>query len=341
MKGKVLVTGGTGFLGRHVLRKLVARQGGAAVRVLVRQESRSLAKLGVGEQVLGDILEPASLAPALRGVRRVVHLAGLVSRDARDATSMMRVHVDGTRHLLEAAAAAKVERVVLASSSGTIAVSRDPERVATEESPFALEVVKGWPYYLSKIYQEQVAMAFRDRLPIVILSPSLLLGPGDARGSSTDDVRRFLERKIPILPDGGVSFVDVRDAAAAFLAAMERGTPGERYLLGGPNWTMATFFGRLERLAKVPAPRLKLPERWARLGASLLEQLAGWRGVPAAVDRISVEMAQHYWYLDAGKAQRDLGFAARDPQETLLDTIRYLRKHFLTDDGPISTPADP
>jgi dihydroflavonol-4-reductase len=331
----ILVTGGTGFLGLHVLRALAAAGKAAETRALVRRESRSIGKLGV-EQAIGDVLDPASLHRALAGVEEVYHLAGLVSRDAKDQTRMMRTHVDGTRHLFEAARVAGVRRVVLASSSGTIAVSKDPEVVADESAPFAYETVKGWPYYLSKIYQEQLAIKLgaQGGPPVVIMSPSLLLGPGDSRGSSTEDVRRFLQKKIPVLPDGGVNFVDVRDAAAAFLVAMERGQPGERYLLGGPNWDMKTFFGRLSRLAKVPAPRLKLPEGLARFGAMLLQEWADWRGHEPSIDKISVEMGQHYWYVDSSKAERELGFVARDPAETLLDTIRYVRKHFLSEHEP-------
>jgi nucleoside-diphosphate-sugar epimerase len=321
----ILVTGATGFLGRHVVDALLAA--GRPVRALVRQRSRSLGALGV-EQVVGDVADPAALAGACAGAERVFHLAGLVSRDRRDATGMMRVHVDGTRNLLGAARAAGAARVVVASSSGTIAVSDSPDMVATEDSPFALELVKGWPYYLSKIYQEQVALAHSAPPEVVILNPSLLLGPGDRRGSSTEDVQLFLARRIPVLPEGGINFVDVRDAAAAFVAAMDRGRAGERYLLGGPNWTLATFFGRLERLAKVPGPRLRVPASWARTGASVLERLAEWRGTQAPVGRTSVEMSQCFWYLDASKARRELGFDPRDPQETLLDTIKWIREHF-------------
>ncbi len=334
MSKSILVTGGTGFLGKHVLRALVAAGRVGEVRALVRGEARSLAKLGV-EQQNGDVLDEKSLYRAMSGVKQVYHLAGLVSRDRKDETRMMRVHVDGTRNVLDAARAAGVTRVVIASSSGTVAVSADPDVVSSEDAPFAYETVKGWPYYLSKIYQEQLALKYvAEGLPVVILNPSLLLGPGDSRGSSTEDVRRFLQKKIPVVPDGGVNFVDVRDAAAAFLAAMERGRVGERYLLGGPNWDMKTFFGRLSRLAKVPAPRLEIPAKWARWGATLVEEWASWRGTVASLDRQSVEMAQHFWYVDSAKAERELAFVSRDPQETLLDTIRYLRKHFLNESDP-------
>jgi dihydroflavonol-4-reductase len=340
MSQAILVTGGTGFLGRHVLEQLAA-EGGADLRALVRRESRSLAKVAGVTQVMGDVEDAASLAAALEGVTHVYHLAGLVSRDPKDRTRMMRVHVDGTRHLFGAARAANVEKIVMASSSGTIAVSKDADVVTSESAPYALDVVKGWAYYLSKVYQEQVAFEFweKHKLPVVVLNPSLLLGPGDQRGSSTDDVRKFLQRKIPIVPEGGVNFVDVRDVATAFLRAMEKGKPGERYLLGGPNWNFPTFFGRLERLSKVPAPRLRVPKTWARFGATLMEQVSEWRGVAAPVDRTSVEMSEHFWYVDSTKAERELGFVSRDPQETLLDTIRYLRKHFLAEGFEETSPA--
>lgn len=326
MTDTVLVTGAAGFLGRHVVAALSER--GLPVRALVRQPSRSLAKAGI-EQVVGDVEEPATLVPAFAGVGAVVHLAGAVSRAAADATRMMRVHVDGTRNVVAAARAAGTRRFILASSSGTTAVSHDENFVATEDSPHAESVVAGWPYYLSKIFQERLLLGEPiPGLEVVALLPSLVLGPGDTRGSSTEDVLRFMQRRIPFVPTGGVNFVDVRDAAAAFVAALDKGRPGERYLLGGPNWTFATFFGRLERLAKVAAPRLRVPGRWARFGAEVLESYAEWRGTPPTVDKVAVEMAECFWYLDAGKAARELGFVARDPQETLMDTIRDLRSRF-------------
>jgi dihydroflavonol-4-reductase len=239
----------------------------------------------------------------------------------------MRLHVDGTRRLLERAAAAGVRRVVVASTSGTVAVSRDAA-VLDEGAGYATETVAGWPYYASKIYQEKLAFDLGAKLGIevVCVNPSLLLGPGDRRLSSTGDVLRFLRGQIPVVPDGGINFVDARDAAAATLAALDRGVAGERYLLGGPNWTVKEFFGRMSRIAKVPAPRLRLPASLSRVGASLLEHVYRARGKEPPVDRISVEMSEHFWYVDSSKAERVLGFQARDPALTLADTIKYLRQ---------------
>ena len=327
----VLVTGGSGFLGRWVVDELC--EAGHRVRVLGRGKSAALAERGV-EIAVGDVsrdLDGAEpLQRAFDGVSALFHLAGFVSRDPDDGQRMMRVHIDGTRRVLEAAKQAGVRRVVLASTSGTIAVSRQAE-ILDERAPYPIEIVGNWPYYLSKIYQEKLALDLGATLglEVVIVNPSLLLGPGDERNSSTGDVRRFLKREIPVVPDGGVSFVDARDAAKATVAALEEGRAGERYLLGGPNWTVSEYFGRLERASKVRAPRLKLPNALQRRAASLLEQAYKALDKEPPVERISVEMAQVYWWCDSSKAERELGFQARDPGETLDDTIRDLRTRMI------------
>jgi dihydroflavonol-4-reductase len=342
---RALITGGTGFLGEHLARVLLAR--GDEVAVLSRGPADSLRDLGA-EVIAGDVVRdlqlpspPAvkakrgqgraaatsDLHTALAGREVVYHLAGFVSRDPDDGQRMMRVHVDGTRRVLEAAKQAGVGRVVIASTSGTIAVSRDPEPILDERAPYPMELISGWAYYLSKVYQEKLALDLGRSLglEVVIVNPSLLLGPGDARQSSTGDVRRFLRREVPVVPDGGLSFVDVRDAAHATVAAMDRGRPFERYLLGGPNWTFAEFFGRLERISKVRRPWLRLPPAAQRTGATILQHLYRAVNRAAPIDRVSVEMAQRFWYCDSTKAERELGFVARDPSETLDETVRDLR----------------
>lgn len=327
---RVLVTGGTGFLGEHVVRLLAqpARyDADCELRVIARSRSPVLAGLDRVTLIRGDITKGDELARAMDGCTQVLHLAGAVSRDPDDGRRMMRLHVDGTRRVFEHAQSAGVERIVVASTSGTVAVSERAE-ILDERAGYATEMVAGWPYYVSKIYQEKLAFQLGPELGIevVCINPSLLLGPGDRRLSSTNDVLRFLRRQIPSVPEGGINFVDARDAAQATVAALDRGRPGERYLLGGPNWTVAEFFGRLERASKVRRPRIKLPERLSLFGADMIEQLYRWRDREPPVDRISVEMGYHYWWCDSSKAEIELGFAARDPALTLVDTVRYLRQ---------------
>jgi dihydroflavonol-4-reductase len=320
---KVAITGATGFLGGCVLERLV--EGGHQVIALARGAAPKLERAGV-RLVRGELPDAAAAAKLVAGAEAVVHLAGRVSRDPADGPAMYRLHVEGTRALLEAAKAAGVKRLVLASSSGTIGVSRR-ERVATEADDYPIEVVGHWPYYLSKIYEEKLALEFfaKQGLPVVCLNPSLILGPGDERLSSTGDVWKFLHKDIPAMPSGGLSFVDVRDAAVMFEAALTAGRPGERYLLGGANMPFTEFFARLSRLSGVPGPRLRLPSRVNVWGAELLERWSSFRGVEPPIDRESVEMGEHWFYVDSGKAASELGFAPRDPQETLRDTVRWLQ----------------
>ncbi len=147
--------------------------------------------------------------------------------------------------------------------------------------------------------------------------------------SSTKPVLDFLARKIPYSPSGGLNFVDVRDAAAAFISALDEGKHQEKYLLGAANMTFEQFFGRLERLSGVSAPVLKVPKKLAMAGSSFISSVYKNWGKPSPVMPNEVEQAEYFWYFDSAKAESELGFAPRDPQETLQDTITYLRENFL------------
>ena len=323
---RYFVTGASGFCGTHLVQQLAAA--GHEVVALDRAMPQGDLPDGVTPR-LGDILDAASVADAATGCDAAFHLAGKVSRAPADAEALYRVHVDGTKVTLAALRSVGIDRVVVASTSGTIAVSDDPDLIATEDSEPRLDLITRWPYYRSKLYAERVALeANGDGFAVICVNPTLLLGPGDVRDSSTEDVRKFLERKIPFYSAGGMAFVDARDAAAAMILAMERGRPGQRYLVNAANMTLETFFGRLERLSGVKAPPLRLPRTNATLagiGADLVERAAKSLGVPSPVDRISAELSQFYWYADPSRARDELGWEPRDPSDTLHDTIQDLR----------------
>jgi dihydroflavonol-4-reductase len=328
---KILVTGGTGFLGKHLLEHL-AQRGEKQVRVLTTNPPDWLKTLDV-EVVEGSVTSPEIMNVAVEGVQHIYHLAGKVSRSDEDKRQMFAVHVDGTRILCEAAVRAHVRRIVMASSSGTIAITEDGFEVPNEEWPTPIEIISRFAYYSSKLFQEKTARKIcGSEVALVILNPSLLLGPGDDRLSSTQDVLKFLAGEIPATPSGGINFVDVRDVAPAFYRAMQKGTPGERYILGGPNWTLERYFEHLERISKVSAPKFKVPAKLHDLSSRLVDGFYKTIGKTSPVDPVSMEMSRYFWYADSSKAKRELDFSPRDPQETLYDTVQYLRDHFLAHD---------
>ena len=328
-RAATLVTGGTGFLGSHLVRQLI-EEGAKDIRVMSTSVPDWLVDLGV-ETFEGSITNSEDTKRAVEGIRDIYHLAGKVSRERVDSREMYDIHVEGTRLLCDAAKAAGAKNIVLASTSGTIAVTKDGDLIPDETYPPPLEIVSRWPYYASKAYQEMAALErFSGKgLRLVIMNPSLLLGPGDDRLSSTKVVLDFMAKKIGAVPTGGVSFVDARDAAASFRSAMKKGRHGERYLLGAVNWTFNKFFGRLERLTKISAPRFALPSRLAVTGAQVVDAFFKQWELTSPVEPGAVEMAQYFWYLNCSKAARELSFKPRDPAETLQDTVSYLRENFL------------
>jgi dihydroflavonol-4-reductase len=317
---KFWVAGATGFLGSHLVSALAGR-GHQVVAV---------SKSGGPNVAAVDVLDEAAVSASARGCDGAFLVTGRVSRDRHDAEILHRDNVLGTESALRALRAAGIKRVVVASTSGTLAVSREAASIADESCRAPLEIIARWPYYRTKLYAERSALEANDagKFEVVVVNPSLLLGPGDLRESSTGDVRLFLERSIPATPAGGMAFVDARDAAVGLLQAFEKGRAGERYLLNAKNMTIAAFFQRLERISGVKAPALRMPSsRPLALGLNqMFTKAVEAIGGRAPIDEISVEMAQYFWYCSAEKAERELGFVARDPGETIRDTIDDLVK---------------
>lgn len=325
---KILITGGTGFLGTHLVNQFIDA-GVKNLRVMASSVPEWMNDSGV-EAFAGSVTNKDHVADATKDCEAIYHLAGKVSFAYDGAAQMNKIHVEGTRLLCEAAKENKVKNFILASSSGTSAITKDAE-ITDETYPQPVDILMKWAYYASKYYQEKTALGiFKDEGDrLVILNPSLLLGSGDERLSSTKVVLDFMAKKLPITPTGGLNFVDARDAATAFLNALDKGRHQERYLLGAVNWTVKDFFARLERLSGVSAPMFSVPSRVAIAGSNLIASVYKNWNKPAPFEASEVEMGEYFWYFGSDKAANELGFLARDPQETLMDTISYLRENFL------------
>lgn len=324
----VLVTGASGFLGRHLLEALAGAEGASGPLALVRDEKawRELDwTAGVGaEPVVGSVLEPEAWAydERIRGVRAIYHLAAVVQHSRLDAQDVYRTNVMGTLHMVRLAARLG-SRMVFVSTSGTVGCFERADQSADEESPLCDERVAPWPYYDSKVQAERAARQLADdlRVDLVFVRPPVLLGPGDHRFRSTGHILRMLRGKLPFLIEGGIHFVDIRDAARALVAVMERPEVRPVYHLPGTACSIQTFFAMVEDASGVAPPSLRLPYGPAHLLARLTRRL-GW--LP---DPVVIEMARHYWDVSSRYAESDLDFRPRGPAETIGDTVRWLQEH--------------
>ncbi len=314
-----LVTGATGFLGSHVARLLAER--GDDVRALVRPSSDLQALDGVElVTVVGDVCDRRSVRQAMHGIDRVFHLAGTTNlRLPRAAT--FALNVEGTRIVLEEALRSGVERVVHTSSVAAVGPARKGS-VATETNVWNAARY-GIPYVDSKREAETVALGLAERgLAVVIVNPAHVLGAGDPGRSSTVLVRRFLRRQIPAYVDGTLNVVGVEDVARGHLLADERGTPGQRYILGNRNFTLDRLFNDLARLSGVEPPPIKLPVTVALAIARAGQPVAGgWLPAPAEIRAASL-----HWAFSSAKAKRELGWKTSPHEDCLEETIAWYRQ---------------
>jgi nucleoside-diphosphate-sugar epimerase len=334
--GSLLVTGATGFLGRHVLEAVASRYPERRVYVLVRGVA-DWERLDYARQypqvipLAGDVTVPAAWIdhPGLVDLAGILHLAAIVRHSRRDPAPTFEANVQGTLNLV-ALAGRRKSRMVFVSTSGTVACHLEAGTRVEEDAPYRDHVVGSWPYYASKIEAERRARPLAAELgvPLVIMRPPILLGPGDHRFRSTGHVIRHMKRGFPFLIRGGLSFCDIRDAAAAIVEAL--GHPAARpiYHLQGHDFTIDEFFGLLEAMTGVPATRRYLPMPVARGVAAAVESLAHRLGRHSPIpDPVIMEMGSHHWDIGSRHAETELGYRSRPARETLQDTIDWLKAH--------------
>jgi dihydroflavonol-4-reductase len=320
----ILVTGGTGFLGSHITRKLVQR--GERVRILLRKTSRTSNINGIdAEMAYGDVLDIDSIKEALKGCETLYHVAGFVSSKKADYKKMEDINVRGTVNVLSAALKAGVKRAVYTSSVAAIGVDPDGG-IANEDTPFTLEHM-GIQYVNTKYRAEIEASKFYERgLPLVIVNPSMVIGSGDIYLSSAGFILWFCRRKFPGYIEGGGNFVDVEDVAEGHILAAEKGKIGERYILGNKNLSLKELFGLLEKITGIPSPKVKIPYSLALATGFIAERIFRVTS-PSFVsfDVDSVKLIRLKWDFDSFKAVQELGFSQTPIEETLEKTVRWFK----------------
>jgi dihydroflavonol-4-reductase len=324
---KVFLTGSTGFVGSHVARAYSAQN--TDLRLLTRSTSNLSAIEGLAaEIVVGDLRQPESLRSAIRGCDALVHVAADYRLWVRDPKQMYAANVDGTRELLRIAREENVAKVVYTSSVATMGFKADGT-IVNEDTPVALADMIGH-YKRSKFLAEQEAIqAARAGQHVMILNPTTPVGPGDAKPTPTGRIIvDFLNKKFPAYVDTGLNLVDVDEVARMHVVALERGTPGVRYILGGENLTLKQILDRMSAITGLPSPTMKVPHTVAMVFAFFDETITGMlRGKEPRATVEAVRMGKKMMFASSAKAEHELGFKVMPVYHALRAAIDWFIAH--------------
>jgi dihydroflavonol-4-reductase len=322
---KLFLTGGTGFIGQRLCRRLASTP--HRLRCLVRDPERARALLPGVKLVRGDVTDPQSVKQGLAGCEGVIHLANIYSFWERDPSRYRAVNIEGTRNVLEAALAAGVSRVVHLSSA--VIFGRPAQVPFTEGSPPGPERFS--EYARSKYEGDRIAWALRERgLPLVVLYPCGVLGGGDPKGSG-QYIANLVRRRLPaaVLPDAVLTWVHVADVAEAIALAVDKpGIEGQGYIIGKEQLSLGQFNQLVRELSGTPLPRLNLPDAAVMPLARLLTGLARLTGKPPlwglAVDQ--VRTAQKGFRAEGRRAEDELGLVYTPIREAIAEAVVELQK---------------
>ena len=322
---KAFVTGATGFVGSHVARALADQ--GADLRLLVRPSSRTdnIADLRA-EVATGDLCQPESLSSLMSGCEFVFHVAADYRIWVRDPEQMYRANVEGTRAVIQTAQKAGVRRVIYCSSVATMGFT-ETDQVVDENTPVSFEDMVGH-YKRSKFMAEQIALeAGRNGANVVVVNPTTPIGERDIKPTPTGRIIvDFLKRKFPAYVDTGLNLVDVKEVARGHLLAMEKGRPGDRYILGGENLTLKQILDRLAALTGLPSPTMKVPHAVAMGFAAFDQFFTGvLMGKEPRATMDAVKMGRKKMYASSAKAERELGYNVIPVEDALPRAINWFR----------------
>lgn len=321
--GCSLVTGGGGFIGTHLVSQLLEQ--GETVKVL---ELEDVSLPNDVQAIRGSVTDADTVRRALKGVQRLYHLAGNPDLWAQDKRVFKQVNYEGTRTVLSEAAQADLEVVVYTSTESILTGKKQGERPIDSSIQRELHEMPG-PYCRSKFLAEQLAFdAARKGLPVVIVSPTLPIGPGDRRITPpTRMILNFLNCKMPAYLDCKFNMVDVRDVAKGHILAAQYGRPGERYILGNENLTLGELLLMIEEITGLAMPKFRIPHWVALIVGALSELSADYiTRKPPNAPLTGVRLAARSMFFESNKAVKELGFQQSSIRQALIDQIEWLVK---------------
>lgn len=321
--GCSLVTGGGGFIGAHLVRQLLEQ--GEKVKVL---ELEDVSLPSDVEVIRGSVTDVDTVRSALKGVQRVYHLAANPDLWAQDKCLFKQVNYDGTCNVLSEAARADLEVLVYTSTESILTGKQQGDRPIDSSVRRELNEMPG-PYCRSKFLAEQIAFkAARNGLPVVIVSPTLPIGPGDRRITPpTRMILNFLNYRIPAYLDCRFNMVDVRDVARGHILAARYGRPGERYILGNENLTLGNLLRLIEDITGLAMPKFRIPH-WVALIVGVFSELTAdyITYKPPKAPLTGVRLAARSMFFESNKAVQELGFKQNSLRQALSDQIEWLIK---------------
>jgi dihydroflavonol-4-reductase len=323
--GSVLVTGGTGFLGRALVERLLRH--GDQVKALARSDASASALAAMGaEPVRGDVLDRDSLVAAMRGCELVYHAAGANAFCLRNPSPMFEVNVRGSENVVHAAARAGTRRLVYTSSAATL--GEVSGTIGSEESPH-----RGWflsDYERSKAEGEQtvLAAAHETGLDVVSVNPASVQGPGRATGSAKL-LLDYVNGRIKVVVDSRLSLVDIADCTEGHLLAGARGAPGERYVLSGATLSVREGLALVASVVGVDRPVRTLPPFITMAVATAAEAQGRIRRRRPSICRELARTLIHGHAYDGSKATQELGLRYTPVEETLRRTVDWWREQQL------------
>jgi dihydroflavonol-4-reductase len=322
-----LVTGANGFLGSAVVRALLAER--TPVRALVRAGSDRTNLTGLDVEIAtGDLTDVRSLHAAVAGCAAVFHVAADYRLWVADPQLMYRTNVEGSINILEAAAAAGAERMVYTSSVAVLGINAN-RTPADESTPACLEQMVGH-YKRSKFLAEQAVRARAEELkfPLVTVNPSTPIGPGDLKPTPTGRILvDAAAGRMPAFVDTGLNLVHVDDVAQGHLLALARGASGDRYILGGEDFTLERILQLVAQHVGRRPSTIRLPHWSVYPLAVAAEGLALITKREPRVTLDGVRMSTKHMYFSSRKAERELGYKWRDPRLGVAAALDWFKQH--------------
>jgi dihydroflavonol-4-reductase len=323
---RAFVTGATGFIGANLVRLLL--QQGYEVRALVRSTSCLDNIRSLDVEIVRGGLNDSDLAGKISGCQALFHVAACYSLWQADRKLLYTNNILGTRNILAAARQAKVDRVVYTSSVAAIGASKNGQIIdETYQAP--VDRLIGY-YKKSKYYAEREAIkAIQQGQDVVIVNPSTPLGSFDIKPTPTGDIiLRFLRRQMPFYVDTGLNLIDVRDVAWGHLLALEKGSMGDRYILGNQNLTLKAILDKLEAITDISAPKHTIPYWVPYTAAWIDEKILSLFGKKPSLSLDAVRMSRQTMFYDSSKAINKLGLPQSSVDEALKLSVTWFGERY-------------